>query len=1051
MAVDKNTVMKEAQKFVAKGQYDKAIAEWKKLLKDSPHDANLYNTIGDLCLKKNAKADAVDAYKRAADILVEDGFTSKAIALYKKVLNIDPAKVEVHLALGDMNADKGLTGNALESYKIVADHYKKQNKMDKALGIYQKMADLNPSNVAFRLKLAEMYRKEGLQNEAVKAYLDAADVHVSKNAFQDARQMFEKVLAIEPNNKQVYHKAGIVYLKEGKFIEACKALKPAFESDPSNKELADSYLEALAKAGKDNDAEQVIRKILAEDSGRTDLHEKLCQIYLGRKDYDMALDAASKLADASIAKDDPHGAVEILKKFVAACPHYSPGRQKLGELYVSLNRGEDAANTFLQAAEIFADEGVHDQAKAALTRALEISPDMIEAKELLKRLATSVLTTPPPTEPAEPESPAEAELSPTVERQGTAILEEPVLESQVAVPPATEQAPVEEAEDPAITSALTETDVLVKYGLAKKALEQLEGLARRFPGSVQVRIKLRDIYGDLGQMSRAAEHMISLADLYTARGMRKQAHEALQSALAIDPANVEVMSRLGIAPASAAPDAPMTPEIFASRSEPTQPADDESWHSHEPAPTDEIAFEGLDAEMPQSEDAPFAEAPVAPVAEPESQPFAEEATPYEEQPEIPRIQKPAYEEAEPAAPSAQEPATELEISEIWAEAEFYYQQGLFDEAKKHYAKIIELNPGERRAIARLADISREEEDTKEFTKLAEAVEGLEGALSSGSDEQELPLSASDEEAVRSLMSKIAELKNPMKAPPPQPIKPAGERAAPRTPKKSAPPRQPSTPKIEQEEMAVSPDWTKSSAEESFFDLGVELEAENKGAAPSKQEKPSDDFFDLASELKDELGGIAVPARPAAAEEQSLDEIFEEFKRGVEQQSIKEDVDTHYNLGVAYKEMGLLDDAIGEFTLTPEGVPKFVQSRYMLGLCYMEKGEYDNAIGELQNALNCSESTGEDEQSRIGMHYDLGLAYQGAGNISSALSEFQKVQSIRPEYRDTKAKLKELKQGGYFSLDQLKDDIEKEISAKFLEEGERIEREEKNRKNEKVKK
>ena len=65
-------------------------------------------SIGDLCLKKNSKAEAVDAYKRAADLLAEDGFLSKAIALYKKVLNIDPDKVEVHLALGDMNAKKGL-------------------------------------------------------------------------------------------------------------------------------------------------------------------------------------------------------------------------------------------------------------------------------------------------------------------------------------------------------------------------------------------------------------------------------------------------------------------------------------------------------------------------------------------------------------------------------------------------------------------------------------------------------------------------------------------------------------------------------------------------------------------------------------------------------------------------------------------------------------------------------------------------------------------------------------------------------------------------------
>src|SRR5512139_128139 len=157
MAVDRNTIIREAQKLAGKGQFDKAIAEWRKLVREAPNDANIFNTIGDLCLKKNAKAEAVDAYKRAADILAEDGFTSKAIALYKKVLNIDPAKVEVHLALGDMNADKGLTGNALESYKLAADHYKQNKDMRKALTIYQKMADIKHKNEAFRLKLANMY------------------------------------------------------------------------------------------------------------------------------------------------------------------------------------------------------------------------------------------------------------------------------------------------------------------------------------------------------------------------------------------------------------------------------------------------------------------------------------------------------------------------------------------------------------------------------------------------------------------------------------------------------------------------------------------------------------------------------------------------------------------------------------------------------------------------------------------------------------------------------------------------------------------------------
>ena len=63
MAIDKNAITKEAQKYAAKGQYDKAIAEWKKVVKESPNDPNLFNTIGDLCLKKDSKTEAVEAYK----------------------------------------------------------------------------------------------------------------------------------------------------------------------------------------------------------------------------------------------------------------------------------------------------------------------------------------------------------------------------------------------------------------------------------------------------------------------------------------------------------------------------------------------------------------------------------------------------------------------------------------------------------------------------------------------------------------------------------------------------------------------------------------------------------------------------------------------------------------------------------------------------------------------------------------------------------------------------------------------------------------------------
>ena len=149
-------------------------------------------------------------------------------------------------------------------------------------------------------------------------------------------------------------------------------------------------------------------------------------------------------------------------------------------------------------------------------------------------------------------------------------------------------------------------------------------------------------------------------------------------------------------------------------------------------------------------------------------------------------------------------------------------------------------------------------------------------------------------------------------------------------------------------------------------------------------------------------------------------------------------------------MGLLDDAISEFNMTTEGEPKFIQSRYLLGLCYLEKEDYETAITEMQKALGYSYSLGEASEERLGMHYDLGLALLGMGNNTSALEEFQKVHTLDPSYREVSQKLKELQEGEFISLDSIKDDIEKEISFKFLEESDRIEREEKNKKSEKMK-
>ncbi|HEY6972681.1 MAG TPA: tetratricopeptide repeat protein, partial [Nitrospiraceae bacterium] len=113
MGIDRGKLLHNAQLFASRGQFDAAIAEWKKLIAESPADGSLHNSIGELHLKRNANAEAVAAFLQAASAFRAEGATLKAIATYKKILKIDSSRYEVYRHLGDLNAERGLLSSAV--------------------------------------------------------------------------------------------------------------------------------------------------------------------------------------------------------------------------------------------------------------------------------------------------------------------------------------------------------------------------------------------------------------------------------------------------------------------------------------------------------------------------------------------------------------------------------------------------------------------------------------------------------------------------------------------------------------------------------------------------------------------------------------------------------------------------------------------------------------------------------------------------------------------------------------------------------------------------
>jgi len=129
-----------------------------------------------------------------------------------------------------------------------------------------------------------------------------------------------------------------------------------------------------------------------------------------------------------------------------------------------------------------------------------------------------------------------------------------------------------------------------------------------------------------------------------------------------------------------------------------------------------------------------------------------------------------------------------------------------------------------------------------------------------------------------------------------------------------------------------------------------------------------------------------------------------FKTDVDEQIAADDLESHYNLGIAYREMGLLDDAISEFEKAEKEPSRYVDCQTLKGLSFLDKNDYERAELMFQQALD---SPHLENIQRLNLGYELGLLYERADRSKDALISYQDVFSRDENYRDVADKISEL--------------------------------------------
>ena len=1059
---NKQKVLSAAEKFVQQGKLPNAITEYEKVLKADPKDLTVMNTVGDLYSRLGNSEKAVECFKSVGDAYASQGFTVKAIAMYKKLSKLK-SSLEGSLRLAELYTQQGLFNDARAQYLQVAEEFLREGQLEQAVRIFQKTLEMDPENVAMRTRLAEVYVRLGKKTEAWQIFSAAAETLRAKGQLGPAEEILQRMMTLDPGNGYALlmrgrnafdagdmaaavqslekvadldsHPDGLrtllqAYLQTGRLPEAGTLAAKLFSVHNDIGALL-SYADALIAAGQFEDALQLYQqhsdRLLAADSGKIldNLHSLIGHVRENTTALEMLLDLLTK------AGDNTH-LTEVYELLAHA--YVQAGElEKARDYYLKLTQLEPenqlhARNYQQMAGRLGTPSGSHlitPEEGAVLVDELEATAPFIDQRyaDDVALFVRAALT--------------DAELFISYNMPSKAL--GPLLS---ALP----QAP---------------RDLRVNQRLAA-----LHTRAARFTEAAVCCRTLESIYHDAGYPDEATRYG-ELAAKYEERGSAGPAEHGQPAAMHLEPKAVvpEALVDEAIPEAPTVADAPIDVDVTEAAAPLMTPS------VHAPA----LADSTLDAAEPaefeiQSAVAQEKEIDLSaewegtlsdePAASATAQEHAVEvaATSGQESSTDPEAIKDAVEEVrfylsngmreearaaysklkrmkpEPSlllalhdeieAASAQPPAAAVEaVEEISAED--------IPAPEEEVASVPEPKSGVLDALvsdletslgdgflpeAAAHEVAPEPEPQPQATELTTAA----AAPHATHKPAHQPEPQSEPQPAGKLSSFVSDLEASLgdsflaEAPVAKAEPPSKQRVIRREPDPepevvSAKPQ--ATIPVKAAPAQVPAAMAAAAATQS---AAIQSARTPAGPAPEPASvPPTFTYHPSTVRTSPTHAPGATPPKFDSGPGVDLADMFGELKHELEEDSnaTDEDPETHYNLGVAFREMGLLDEAIGELQKVCQAVdrghpfPHIMQTYTWLSQCFLDKGIPEAAIRWYEQALKL---TTIDADTRTALHYELASSYEIAGDKASALTHFMQVYGSNIDYRDVAERIKTLK-------------------------------------------
>ena len=261
MPFSKAKSIETANKALKRGQYDRAIAEYERIVRQDPTDIRSKLKLGDLYIRAAQTEDAIRVLHEVATHYSDQGFTLKAVAVYKQILKLNPEMAEVSVSLASHYQQQGLLNEAVRQYKEAARIYAQRGRVLERLNVIRAMVDLDPDNVADRIRLAESYSSAGRYSEAVALFRDACRILESRNRPALYCKVAERLLHHQPDDFAVNRQLAAYYLKDRDAQRALPKLRACYRQQPRDLEVLEMLQETFELLGQTHKAVSVLREM----------------------------------------------------------------------------------------------------------------------------------------------------------------------------------------------------------------------------------------------------------------------------------------------------------------------------------------------------------------------------------------------------------------------------------------------------------------------------------------------------------------------------------------------------------------------------------------------------------------------------------------------------------------------------------------------------------------------------------------------------------------------------------------------------------------------